>query len=239
MTPPSDDSAAAQTELPSAAMVAAYLMANPDFLCDNPDVLHELDIHHAADGTASLLERQVASLREDNRRLKARFTELVGLAQSNQGLINRIHQLALALMEAAGPRAIFATLAESVSREFHAERVRTLIFADPGFAESPVLSEFVGAQCAERRLFSAVLADRTARLGKLVAEQSAYLFPESGNDGSAVVLPLSGRSWDGLLIISSDDGARFNDDMGTEFLSYLGDVVSLIIDPWVARGAPA
>ena len=235
MSSPSDDNTAHHADLPDARAVAAYLKANPAFFTAYPDVLHELDIPHASGGATSLLERQVASLRSENQRLKARFHELVRLAESNQELITRIHQLALVLMEAAGPQAIFATLADNLMRDFKAERVRTIVFAAPGFTESPPLPEFVGADCEERTLFRRSLDRRESQCGALEPEQAAYLFPAAGRAGSAVLLPLGGKSWDGLLVISSDDPKRFNGDMGTEFLTYLGDIVSFIIDPWVAR----
>lgn len=235
MSSPSDDNAARQADLPDARDVAAYLKANPAFFTAYPDVLHEIDVPHDSGGAASLLERQVASLRGENQRLKTRFNELVRLAESNQQLITRIHQLALVLMEAAGPRAIFATLADKLMRDFDAERVRTLVFAAPGFVESPVLPEFVGADCEARALFSRSLEQRESHCGPLDPEQAAYLFPGADGAGSAVLLPLGGKSWDGLLVISSDDPNRFNAGMGTEFLTYLGDVVSFIVDPWVLR----
>ncbi|MGR9089271.1 MAG: DUF484 family protein [Gammaproteobacteria bacterium] len=235
MSSPSDDNAAPCADLPDALAVAAYLKANPAFFADHPDVLHEIDIRHASGGAVSLLERQVTSLRTENQRLKAQFHELVQLAEANQRLITRIHQLALLLMEAAGPQAIFATLADHLMRDFNAERVRTLVFAEPACAESPPLPEFVGADCGDRTLFRRSLERREAQCGELAAEQAAYLFPEANSRGSAVLLPLGAKSWDGLLVVSSDDANRFNDDMGTEFLTYLGDVVSFIVDPWVAR----
>ncbi len=237
MSSPSDDTAALSADLPDADTVATYLKANPAFFTAYPDVLHEIDIPHASGGATSLLERQVTSLRSENQRLKTRFHELVRLAESNQQLITRIHQLALLLMEAAGPRAIFATLADNLMRDFDAERVRTLVFAAPGFAESPALPEFVGADSAARGVFRRCLEQRESQCGVLDPDQVAYLFPDVAGAGSAVLLPLGGKSWDGLLVISSDDPKRFNHDMGTEFLTYLGDVVSFIVDPWVARSA--
>ena len=106
-------------------------------------------------------------------------------------------------------------------------------------ADSPPLPEFVGADCSERALFRRSLEQRASQCGELAAEQAAYLFPDASSAGSAVLLPLGGKSWDGLLVISSDDPKRFKADMGTEFLTYLGDVVSFIVDPWVSRSRVA
>ena len=232
----SDDEITAVQPLADGEMVAQYLRANPNYFEQFPDVLRDLDITHGAGGAVSLLERQVTTLRDDNTRMQARFEQLVALATSNEDLIKRIHNLALALMESAGPEAIFATLSEQLVREFNADRVRTIVIANPAFVDSNLVPEFVGTQWSDRNLFSEIWRTKAPKCGGLTDVQAISVFP---NDAqlvkSAAVLPLSGKGWDGLLVISSDDAARFNEDMGTEFLAYLGDIVSLIVDPWVAR----
>ncbi len=222
--------------VPTAEMVAEYLLAHPNFFSTYPDVLRDIEITHAAGDAVSLLERQVSTLRSDNVGLKARFEELVSLAKSNEDLIKRIHRLALVLIETAGPEAIFETLTERLVREFEAEGVRTLIFADPSFVGSTAVPEFVGSDAPEREIFAGLLKTRTPKCGALTASQTQCLYGNMDRVGSAALLPLSGKGWDGMLVISSDDEARFHEKMGTEFLAYLGDVVSLVVDPWVTRG---
>ena len=230
-----DEKAAAVASL-SAETVADYLRAHPDFFKTHVDVLRDIEIDHASGDAASLLERQVLTLRADNRRMKTRFDELVALATSNQDLIKRIHQLALALMDAAGPEAIFNTLKDRLAREFKADHACTLIFGNPSFVEAIQAPQFVGKDWPEQELFAETLAGKMPQCGPLSAAQTSslmeYAIPASG---SAVVLPLSGASWSGLQIIFSNDTGRFRADMGTDFLTYLGDIVSLIVDPWVAK----
>jgi uncharacterized protein YigA (DUF484 family) len=235
MTAQSEDTPTVRTALPSAELVAIYLRGHPEFFRDFPDVLHDLEISHASGDAVSLLERQIAGLRDENVRLKARFLEVVSLAKSNEDLIKRIHQLVLALMEAAGPKAIFALLGEKLAHEFAAEYVRTLVFAEPSFVEKDPQAEFVGRRSRERDLFVEILRTGRPYCGKLSDAQAHSLLSVGPRTGSAVVLPLSGRSWDGLIIIGSADEQRFNDEMGTEFLAYLGDIVSLVLDPWISR----
>ncbi len=55
----------------SAESVVAYLTANPEFFIQNQSVLKQLTIPHALEGNVhSLIERQVALLREENNELK-------------------------------------------------------------------------------------------------------------------------------------------------------------------------
>ena len=230
-----DETGNAETTV-SPKMIADYLRAHPGFFESFPDVLRDIEIKHSAGDAVSLLERQVSTLRDDNSRMKVRFEQLVALAKSNENLIKRIHQLALALMEAAGPEAIFATLSGRLAQEFDADRVRTVVFASPAFVDSSEVPEFVGTKWSAKALFSDVITAKSPKCGKLTQAQIAGLFPNDDEAiRSAAVLPLSGKSWDGLLIITSRDAERFHHDMGTDFLAYLGDIVSLVVDPWVAR----
>jgi uncharacterized protein YigA (DUF484 family) len=50
----------------TADIVSDYLREHPDFFEQHPDVLRDLKISHVGDGAVSLVERQVAVLRERN-----------------------------------------------------------------------------------------------------------------------------------------------------------------------------
>jgi len=102
-------------------------------------------------------------------------------------------------------------------------------------ALGPVAGKFVGADAALRATFSEVLDRAETLCGPLDAQHSAELFAGGVSAGSAVVMPLHGGAWDGVVVIASDDPARYQADMGTEILTYLRDVVTLVIEPWVKR----
>lgn len=232
----SDDGVSNTQPGPSAEIVSEYLRKHLDFFEHNPDVLRDIELTHSSGDAVSLLERQVTVLRAENTRMKERFEQLVALATSNENLIKRIHQLALALMDAAGPEAIFATLTERLAREFDADHVCTVVLANSAFVDAKLVPEFVGAQWSNRNLFTDVLSAKMPTCGEITRDQLVSILPNAEQaNSSATILPLSGKSWDGLLIIISNDETRFRDDMGTDFLAYLGDIVSLIVDPWVAR----
>ncbi len=230
-----EGAAARRDEMPSATAVAAFLRANPEFLIANPDLLRELELDHGAGDAISLVERQVAVLREENAKLKARFRELVQYAEANDALIRRVHDLAIALMQATGPDAIFSTLNARLAQDFGADSAALVLFADPAFVEQQPWARFRGNACEERGLFAETLAGRVPSCKRLTPAQSRFLFEREGGSESTVVLPLSGKAWDGVLAIASGDPERFRETMGTEFLAYLGDIAALVIDPWVRR----
>ncbi|MGD9603470.1 MAG: DUF484 family protein [Gammaproteobacteria bacterium] len=214
--------------------VAQYLRDHPDFFNRHPELLGSLFIPHESGQAVSLWERQVAVLREENERLKGRFDAFLVSARENEALISRIHRLALALMEAVGPEAIFQLLTRRLAEDFGATRATVLLFATPAYVEGQ-LPQFVGADSPRRVPFADTLRERTPLCGQLSLIQTQALFDGEPFRGSHVVMPLAGSQWDGVLAISSDDPSRFDAQMGTEFVAFLRDVAVLAIAPWIAR----
>jgi uncharacterized protein len=215
--------------------VADFLRNNPAFLEKHPEVLRDLSVPHGSGDAVSLLERQIVLLRDENSQIERRLEDLIALARENETLNRKIHELALMLMNAVGPQAIFSSLQQRLANDFSADQVFSFIFSEPAFIDSGEVSEFVGASSTTRAAFAGVIESGRTVCGPLSAEQRLALFGEEGRDGSAVVMPLNGNGWDGVLIVNSDETDRYEVDMGTEFLSYLSDVVTLVVDPWVKR----
>lgn len=226
---------ATAVDLPSEAEVVAFLRNNGDFFTRHAELLTRLELPHASGEAVSLVERQVALLREDNASLQQRLQQLVEYARRNEDLNARIHQLALALMNAAGPQAVFKSLSECLEADFDADRSAVLVFAAPAFVDSDVQARFAGRDAAAREPFAACLDAGETVCGALEAAQHAAIFEAGEAGGSAVVMPLTGAHWDGVLVIASDDPDRFEYGMATDFLNYLKDIVSLVLDPWVQR----
>ena len=228
-------SSKATADVTDAASVAKYLRQHPDFFNDEPEVLRDLEIAYTAAGAVSLLERQVGTLREERAQLKEQLDELFDLAKANGSLIRRIHDLALELMGAAGPEAIFSCLRDRLARDFNADGIYAFVFAQPAFVDADHVTEFVGPESALRAVCSELLAQRVPQCGSAIEFPLITSLAKEAPIGSAVLLPLNGKTWDGVVLIASGDETRFNNHMGTEFLAYLGDIITLIIDPWVAR----
>jgi uncharacterized protein YigA (DUF484 family) len=220
---------------PSAAAVVRYLVAHPEFFNQHPELLRTLEIPHSTGQAVSLWERQIASLREEIDRMRGRFDELIEQAKLNELVIRRIQQLALELMDTAGPQAVFGLLSSRLAEDFRADRVTCLVFAHATSLETDDARQFVGADSPRREPFKSTLAKHDPVCGRLTQTQLQALFGVDKFDGSHVVLPLHGGGWDGLLVVSSQDPVRFESNMGTEFLAFLRDVVTLVLEPWVAK----
>ena len=227
-----------QPDAPLAALVDAqdvidYLRAHPSFLDQHPQLLSELSISHETGATVSLVERQVSVLREENARLKKQFEDLIRHARNNEQLTQKIHALLLSLMNAVGLQAIFACLERGLRADFGADRVDFFIFAESAAVDGSTLAAFVGVASAARAAFAPVIGARMSACGVLEDPQRSAL--DSGFKGSAVIMPLIGQGWDGVIVCASNDAKRYSADRGTELLEYLREVATLLIAPWVKR----
>lgn len=221
--------------LPSAAAVARYLQHHPEFFNQHLELLRSLEIPHSTGQAVSLWERQIASLRVELDRMRARFDDLIEQAKLNEVVIHRIQRLALDLMETAGPQAVFGMLSTRLAEDFKADRVTGLVFASAALVDNDDARQFVGANSPRREPFKAVLTRRDPVCGRITQAQCQALFGVEQFNGSHVLLPLQGKTWDGLLVVSSNDPVRFESNMGTEFLAFLRDVVTLVLEPWIAK----
>jgi uncharacterized protein YigA (DUF484 family) len=216
--------------------VAEYLRKHREFFVEHPELLTDLVIPHESGKAVSLVEKQVAVLREENRQLKSRFRELVNIARENEELSRRLHRLTLRLMEAASCAQALSDLEHSLRSDFAADGLVVRIFAPPAAAEDAGRAEFAGPTSPLRTLFAEVLAQRRPFCGRLKQIQQAMLFGANREElGSAAVLPIYGKHWDGILVVVSRDVRRYHAEMGIDLLAHLGDIVGLILNPWVAN----
>ncbi len=216
--------------------IADYLSKHPGFFNDYPDLLAEIKVPHASGGAVSLVERQMALLREQNQQTHKQMHELIEIARQNEELARRMHQLGLTLMDAADQKEIFSTLYDNLSRNFHADRVSVRLFADPAFVDTFAGEEFAGKDTREESLFKTIIKKREPLCGRMKLQQQVFLFGDDGNEiASSVMVPLHSTDWGGILAIGSFDPDRFQPGMGVELLANMGEVLSFILKPWVAE----
>ncbi len=231
------------TQLISAKDVADHLCKNPNFFDEHPEVLSALSLTqgHANGDVVSLVEKQVAVLREQNQQTNKKLHELIETARQNEELARRMHQLGLTLMDATDPEDIFETLYNNLRKNFHADRVAVKVFAEPAVIDSysgekfPG-AEFVGRDAREISLFKTIIETGQAVCGKIEHQQQMFLFGvEALEITSSVIVPLPGRDWRGIMAIGSFNPDRFKPGMGMELLANMAEVLSFILKPWIVE----
>lgn len=213
-------------------MVRDYLMDNDDFLQRNPDLLDCLHVPHASGSAVSLVEKQVAVLREKNVEMRHRLRALTDNARDNDKLFDKTRKLILNLLEAESLSVLYSVFSESMTADFGVEYSSMILFGDFGEVDGDCRLET--AQHARDQI-GALLKSGKPVCGALRTEELSYLFPNSGAVGSAAMIPLDGEAKLGLIAVGSSDANCYNNTVGTLFLSHIADVVMRLL-PRFQRG---
>ena len=107
----------------TADIVSDYLREHPDFFEQHPDVLRDLKISHVGDGAVSLVERQVAVLRERNSELRRRFDALISTAEQNETLLAATQEVIAAIAERGAQEDIATLFCGLIQKRFSVELV--------------------------------------------------------------------------------------------------------------------
>jgi hypothetical protein len=209
--------------------VASYLKQNNDFFERNSEILEELHLSHQTAGAISLIERQVALLRENNHKLKKQLKELVDIAKDNDRLSEAMHKLTLDVLKANSAAEILNTTAHHLKHQFDSEFVSIQLlaglFSNVGESGAVVLIAKDSPESVAN-----ILKRGKPICGKLTGEQLNICFKDmAANTQSAAIIPLkkphNGDTL-GLIAIGSQNPKRFHITMGTIFLEHMGQIIS-------------
>jgi uncharacterized protein YigA (DUF484 family) len=211
------------THGPAAHEVASYLRRHPRFLDEYPDLALTLAVPREEGQATSLASYQLQVLRDKNRELNRRLLELYGIANDNERLTVRVHQLTLALLRARDAAETLRTLVAVLSEDFRSEQVVVLLHrADPGLPAADWL-QVVPSDDPALRPFGEFLQAGEPLCGRLQPEKLEQLFgARAAQVQSAALLPLAGR---GMLAIGSTEAQRFYPGMGTLFLRLMAETL--------------
>lgn len=206
-----------------AADIAAYLKEHPDFFESHPQILALMKVPHNGAGAAvSLIERQVAVLREQNKSLERKLVELVQIARANEQLSRQLHDFASELLGTKSLSDVIAVAQDKIRELFNTDFV-TLRLLD---AVSDDIAISMDEESLEA-LFEELMHGDKPVCGRLRAQQSEFLFAGNAVEiRSAALIPLHVAGPVGLLALASRNPQQFSPSMGGLFLSHLGDLVS-------------
>ena len=207
-----------------------YLVSHPDFFAGHANLLNSLNLPHATGGAVSLVERQVAVLRQKDLTLQKQLKELIEVARANDLLSAKIHELAMQLFAALDLKTTIIALEEGMRSGFGADQAVLVIFGDPGAFEDIDAGRFfrvVDKDAESLSPFKTFLAGSSARCGQIRDAQRDFLFHEDADEiGSSALVPLGEDNEIGFLAIGSADANRFHPGMSIDFLTRLGDLLA-------------
>lgn len=209
--------------------VADYLADNPHFFEEHSELLAKVKLTSPLAGrTVSLQERQMEVVREKVRGLELRLSELMRMAQENDAITQKLMQWTHSLLLARNDVDLPHVLISGLQTIFSVPHATLRIW---GVAADYSHTWFAADVSSDVRLFCDGLA--VPYCGPNQDFEAATWIDEAQAVRSVAMLPLrvNGASEAfGLLVLGSDDAARFSADMATDFLEKIGETASAALD---------
>lgn len=208
-----------------------YLRDHPAFFEGHQDLLSGMVLSHESGSAVSLIERQVQILREQKDDQKRKLQSLIGTAQNNEKLNNNVNTLILELLDTETLDDVLNVIDDRIRADFEADAIVVKLLAS-GNDVLKEHEELTAWQQPALTIGEKVMTARRPMCGSFNAEQMQALFDDADIQ-SAGIVPLAkdenSKNCYGIIAIGSYDPQRFRSDMGTLFLTLLGQVLTRIL----------
>jgi hypothetical protein len=203
--------------------VARYLQGNPKFFEEYAELLAQVVIPHPHGGRAiSITERQILTLRERAKQLEGKLAELIRFGEENDAIGGKVHRFAVALAGAADLPAVLQAARAHLGEDFAVPHVALRLWSVPPATDAAEFEEVD----EQTRASAAGLAHPYC--GPSTGQPAVQWFGSLGGHVRSLALVPLRRDAEiiGLLALGSEDGQRFYPEMGTLFLSRIGEMLS-------------
>lgn len=207
--------------------VVQYLREHPEFFEEYADLLAEIPVSrpHAV-GAIPISERQIVAFRDKNRVLQSKLGELIRFGEENDAIAEKMHRLAVGLLTFTRLNDFLYGLNFGLREHFSIPHTALRIWNIT--MEGPVLPEFASTSTEIHNL-----ADSLAHpyCGPHISDEIRNWFGEGADHlRSFAMVALHGDRTIGLLVMGSEDPQRFYPEMGTIYLTRLGELVSAALE---------
>jgi uncharacterized protein len=206
--------------------VANFIQNNPEFFRRKPWLLGSIELPDPHDGRAvSLAERQSQILRERIRALEANLSDLARNGRDNDTLGERLTLWSATLLAERDEQRLPARIVEGLKDVFSVPAVAVRIWEfEARFAglecTRPVGTDVVRFAASMQAPFCGLNAD---------FEAATWMQADTAGIRSLALIPLRTEQAAppfGLLTLGSGDLHRFRSDMGTAFLTRIGQLTA-------------
>jgi uncharacterized protein YigA (DUF484 family) len=208
------------------AKVIDYLQKNPEMLMSYPEVFTALTIPHHGGDVVSLVERQLKILRNENRKMEKKLVELVNIARENEDLNQRFHRLALELLNTDTLDDVLSTVQDQVQTFFNTDYVCFRFLPEIVDKNKKLKNHYLDTKSGIVDTLKPWLEKRKPVCGHFEDKIIQAIFGDEIKVESSALIPLYHTTEIGLLCLGSASKDRFNKNMGTIFLTHLGELVS-------------
>jgi hypothetical protein len=203
--------------------VAGYLKSHPEFFDHYADLLAQVHIPDPHGGRAiSITERQLGALRDRNKLLEAKLTELIRYGEENDAISEKVHRMTVALIAAVDFTAVVRVLYSHFGGAFSVPHVALRLWGIPEAEGKADQAEFSPTDEATRIFASNLKHPYCGPSANL--EALSWLSP--GVRSLALVPLQRDHETIGLLALGSEEAHRFYPEMGTLFLTRFGAIAT-------------
>ena len=204
--------------------IAQYLCKHPQFFEEYADVLADIQVPHPHGGRAiPISERQIVALRDKNRILQEKLSDLIRFGEENGALTEKMHRLAIVLLTFTHLNDLLGGLHFNLREDFSIPHM--------GLRLWDITSS--GTELPEFSLTSTDIRTLAESLphpycGTHVPDEIKTWFGEDALRlrSFAMVALRARQTVIGLMVMGSEDPQRFYSGMGTIYLTQLGELVS-------------
>lgn len=216
--------------------VANFLTNNPDFFHRNPTILAEMSLPHNSGNATSLIERQVAILRERGIQTRHKLGELIEAAKENDNLLNTTQSLVIDLINAGSLNNIFTLLQSELHKKFAVESASVILISDTDTQNQYSIDAtfFQDTNDAEEKI-SGIVNNNQSLCGSLRETEADFIFNDTQYAiGSAAIASKKIERSTGddiivMLAVAHHNADHYNSDTGTLFLDYLCDILTALV----------
>ncbi len=197
--------------------VAAYLKEHPEFFENYAEVVADVMIPHPHGGRAiSISERQILTLRERAKQLEVKLGEMIQFGEENDVISEKVHRLGLALIAARDVAALSNVVDFNLREDFAVPHVALKLWhSAAGESDVSEATRTFAAGLLHPHCGPLAMADTAAFFGEAAALLKSFAY-----------IPLRGKDTFGLLALASEDAQRFYPEMGTLYLTRIGEVIA-------------
>ncbi|MEP0355146.1 MAG: DUF484 family protein [Paraglaciecola sp.] len=198
--------------------VATYLLNNPDFFVQYPQLIEKIKIPHSLKGSVSLVELQSEQLRKKVRTLNHKLNQLISIAKQNEAIYRVYADLNLRILKCKDLDELKFILEEVIQENLELSAVTLKPFKGPHALPEIQRRLFIEKRFQQNQFF----------FGRLSEHERKLLFNDQ--EAKSVALLLIGEVGElGILAIGSKDPSHFNPDMDTLLITQLQQFLGVLL----------
>lgn len=211
----------------SSKEIAEYLILNPDFFQENPEVLSSIEIVHESGAAVSLIQKQVELLRSNYNATTDELMKLLGIAKTNENIFSLTKKLIIELIDASNTGELVNILENGFVSDFGAKTSRLLFLTD---SPKNLPKDRIRSPSEAKKNLATLLKPDEIYCGEIDKDLANFIFNKKSKINEIALVPLNSNSVKGLIALGSDEPGKYNKNKDTLFLDFIAEVVSKLVD---------